>query len=444
MLFGLENVRCFAHPDPVRISPLTILVGENSTGKTSFLALLRIAQQIAQGHLIPSFNADPFLLGSYNQIAYRLPGQDAAEVFHLALSVGIPAPGQPVERERVEATFKFQYTNRGGSPHLEIYRFRCHGYTFELRFPADKSDENVVKLDFPSGSVDIPLPSILPMGPVRDEDGRWLSELPLFLDLFLHESVQTRQGKSQKIWREEANTFSLLAQNALRQLQRQPYAIAPVRSKPARTYDPIDRTPQAEGTHIPMKLAHIKASNNHLWQQLIEGIGDFGENAGLFEGLDIRSLGSEGDPFQILARISGLSSNLIDVGYGVSQILPILVDMLDGSEVSRLYLLQQPEVHLHPRAQAQLGSFLSDIVTQTQHHVAVETHSDYLIDRVRMSIRDERIPITAEDVSLLYFEHTGSEVGIHEITLDRNGDILDPPPSYRGFFMSELRRKFDI
>ena len=92
--------------------------------------------------------------------------------------------------------------------------------------------------------------------------------------------------------------------------------------------------------------------------------------------------------------------NLVDVGYGVSQALPILVDTLQRPAADEVFLLQQPEVHLHPRAQAELGSFFVSQAGKKRRFV-IETHSDYLVDRVRMEIR--RGNIRAQDVSLLSF-----------------------------------------
>jgi predicted ATPase len=122
------------------------------------------------------------------------------------------------------------------------------------------------------------------------------------------------------------------------------------------------------------------------------------------------------------------------VGYGVSQALPILVDTLQLS--SALFLLQQPEVHLHPRAQAALGSFFAKRISKGKQFI-IETHSDYLVDRIRMEIR--RKQLKPEDVSLLYFERKKSSATIHNINLDSNGAIVDPPPGYRQFFLKEER-----
>ena len=96
--------------------------------------------------------------------------------------------------------------------------------------------------------------------------------------------------------------------------------------------------------------------------------------------------------------------NLVDVGYGVSQSLPVLTELLSDNAPST-YLLQQPEVHLHPTAQAALGSLFCNIAAKGVQ-MLVETHSDYLLDRIRMDVRDGKGEPTLkpEDVSILYFE----------------------------------------
>ena len=73
------------------------------------------------------------------------------------------------------------------------------------------------------------------------------------------------------------------------------------------------------------------------------------------------------DPFQLQVKVrSGPRANLMDVGYGVSQILPILVDVMRPDTRSRTFLLQQPEVHLHPRGQAALASLFVTLGKQPE------------------------------------------------------------------------------
>ena len=104
-----------------------------------------------------------------------------------------------------------------------------------------------------------------------------------------------------------------------------------------------------------------------------------------------------------------------------------------------MFLLQQPEVHLHPSAQAALGTLFCSLAT-TGKQLIVETHSDHLIDRVRMSVRDGVSGLKPEDVSLLYFERNDLDVKIHSIHIDHAGNIKGAPEGYRQFFMDEVER----
>lgn len=135
--------------------------------------------------------------------------------------------------------------------------------------------------------------------------------------------------------------------------------------------------------------------------------------------------------------VNGRQSNLIDVGYGVSQSLPIVVDSLDAA-ARTFFLLQQPEVHLHPQAQAALGSFFVDQVVNRDVGYVIETHSDFIINRARIEIMSGRIPATL--IQILYFEKYRSTVRVHQLTIDAEGNIQGDPPGYRRFFLREGHR----
>ena len=178
---------------------------------------------------------------------------------------------------------------------------------------------------------------------------------------------------------------------------------------------------------------------------------DFGAASGLFDELTIKSLGkTEGTPFQVQIRkfgkrLKGPPQNLIDMGYGVSQALPIIAELLrEGQGSNHMFLLQQPEVHLHSSAQAALGSLFCSVVADTNRQIIVETHSDHLLDRVRMDVRDKKTSLRPEDVSILFFERDELDVNIHSIGIDQEGNILNAPLSYREFFMEETRRSIGL
>ena len=214
----------------------------------------------------------------------------------------------------------------------------------------------------------------------------------------------------------------------------------------------------AEGEYIPSYLAGLSRRNPDEWQQLKNALEKFGQASGLFDEISVKSFGkSDGDPFQIQIRKfgrrrKGPQRNLIDVGYGVSQALPLLVELLKISEapVPELesyqppaFLLQQPEVHLHPQAQAALGTLFCQVASANRQLI-IETHSDYIIDRVRMDVRDGTTGLKPEDVSILYFEPGDLDVKIHSIRIDSSGNVLDAPLSYGNFFMDEVSRSIGL
>ncbi len=219
-------------------------------------------------------------------------------------------------------------------------------------------------------------------------------------------------------------------------------SIAPVRSRPERTYNPFSDAPDAEGTEVPAMIASTARKGGRQWDELKAQLDDFGKATDLFSQITIKKLGKSGsDPFQLQVKARGPKSNLVDVGYGVSQILPILVRLTQARRFS-MSLIQQPEVHLHPQAQAALASILIGVLERNRHRrsrpgpFVIETHSDYMLDRTRIAIRQGKI--APDDVSFVYFEpsrHKG--VSIHNITFDEMANMANAPASYRQFFLRE-------
>ena len=217
---------------------------------------------------------------------------------------------------------------------------------------------------------------------------------------------------------------------------------------PYRTYDPARPLRDPEGNYTPMYLADTFFQDKTLWSNLKNALEDFGKAAGLFNEISLRTLGRvASDPFQIQIRkfgdrLKGPQRNLIDVGYGVSQILPVITELLKD-DAPPISLLQQPEIHLHPSAQAALGSLFCQIAN-TERQLVVETHSDHLLDRIRMDVRDGATALKPEDVSILFFERQEIDVRIHSLTLDELGNVNGAPPGYRRFFMNETRRSLKL
>jgi len=408
-----EGIRCFYEPQIAQIRPITLLVGENSSGKTTFLALCRIAHSIVQESptRLP-FNEVPFLLGAYDQIASKRAGAGRAASFSLTVSTGVGD-----SRSELGAEF----VSRDGQPSLRGWRLTAGSCAIQMTDHGMPDGCSVV-LESPRGRAEVTLP-------VASESlaGYPISDVETMFEV-------AEAGLSQ-------SDFAPLAaaQKSLRsEFPRRPYALAPIRTSPRRTYDPVTAEADPEGSHVPMLLAALaRSAPKRHWQVLQAALAKFGSGSGLFSKIEIVNKGKkEGDPFQIGVKSGGPVFNLIDVGYGVSQALPILVDTIERSSGSEWFLLQQPEVHLHPRAQAELGTFFAKQIVK-QRRFVIETHSDHLVDRIRMEVR--RKHLKPEQVSLLYFERGKNGVTIYNLELDKNGSIMDPPPGYRQFFLHEER-----
>ena len=101
-----------------------------------------------------------------------------------------------------------------------------------------------------------------------------------------------------------------------------------------------------------------------------------------------------------------------------------------------LLLLQQPELHLHPVAQAALGEFIYSM-TKTGVSYFIETHSDYLMDRYRSLCRDEESPPTSQ---ILFCENGEQGNRVSVINILPNGELQGAPENYKEFFVNELLR----
>ena len=141
------------------------------------------------------------------------------------------------------------------------------------------------------------------------------------------------------------------------------------------------------------------------------------------------------DLFAIRLREAGsdITVSPSDVGFGISQILPILVQSIVSK--NRTIIVEQPEIHLHPRLQAEIGSFLADCASSgNRNQFLVETHSEHIILRLQKLVREGKLSVDA--ISVVYVQKTSDGAICHDLRLDDNGDFIDDWPD--GFFPERL------
>ena len=135
-----------------------------------------------------------------------------------------------------------------------------------------------------------------------------------------------------------------------------------------------------------------------------------------------------------------------DVGVGISQVLPVIVTALDGK--GRLLAIEQPELHLHPRFQAELADlFIQSAKGETAQTLILETHSEHLILRLQRRIREQakgsatNLPlITGDDVAIYHVTQQDGQTTANRIELDCNGDFIQPWPD--DFFEIDFYERF--
>ena len=439
----LKNFRCFREEQTARLAPLTLLVGENSTGKTSFMAMIRALWGVANEQPLPDFKEDPYDLGSFDEIVHYRGGRGGkADSFEAGFNL-VPRAKRHDGSNSQPYSFEVRFKKRGTIPgpvemrlsNEKVWvKIALEDQNWQISYGTSKKAWKSPDT-FP-GQLNAPYSPIFTAISFLSVQGEKQSSL---------QRSGKPTGKDWELLRHLGEDYILRSFGYLRD---QAYASAPVRSKPHRTYDPARTIRDPEGDYVPMYLAEVYSSNKEQWNILKIALEKFGQSSGLFDEISVKPLGNNASgPFQVQIRkygkrAKGPHRNLIDVGYGVSQVLPVVTELLRPDAPS-MFLLQQPEVHLHPSAQAALGSLFCQVASQNRQLV-VETHSDHLLDRVRMDVRDGATPLKPEDVSILFFERGNLDVRIHSLGVDQEGNILDAPNSYRRFFLQETRRSLGL
>jgi predicted ATPase len=164
-------------------------------------------------------------------------------------------------------------------------------------------------------------------------------------------------------------------------------------------------------------------------------MNSFGIQSGLFKNIDIKEYDDADDaPFRMNFVLNKEPINVVNIGYGVSQVLPVLFTVFHKN--SSMITVQQPEVHLHPKAQAAIGNVFFTLSTgKRKKRFIIETHSDYIIDRFRQQQRKSQEKSNAH---ILFFLRKDGINRAISINIDDHGNYSkDQPKEFREFFIKE-------
>lgn len=212
--------------------------------------------------------------------------------------------------------------------------------------------------------------------------------------------------------------------------------ISSFRLRPERTYTQSSQSDfvKANGDNAIDQIFQWKAMKSPKFKELIKEL----RNLQLMNTLTINKLRGGRYEVRVKARLHGAWASLVDVGFGISQFLPIIVADLQLRKDSTL-MIDQPEIHLHPSAQAQLADYFIRQVKSNNKRYFIETHSEYILNRLRASI--VKGIISPSSVRVYYFDNQSGESEIHRVHFTRSGKIQNAP---KGFFETYMMDIMDI
>ena len=406
----------------IPIADINFLVGENSSGKTSILSLLKLMSE--DRLLIESqFMADDVDLGTFQDIVSAQT--DDSSYFRIGLirwdiheNRKMPMAILVTYEKHEGLPRDVQFTCTYDTKELTLRRTGNHFY-FRTRSNAISPTTNIKQLlatwvrDHKT-----------PRGTFKKLEVPFAPEQSLLFPLsWVALNVPLSKDKDRK-------RLPLLSPEIF-----PPIAwVAPIRTKPRRTYDELRRGFSSEGTHTPYLIRRLldSASQAKRFKSIIHEVG---RGSGLFESVSINKFGKDVTaPFEIQIALGKNSFNIVNVGYGVSQALPVAVEIL-ARPIGSWFSIQQPEVHLHPRAQAAFGDLIFLMAISEQKKFLIETHSDFMIDRYRSNFRKR---IAKPKSQILFFERRNGRNRVTALPINQRGELpMDQPQSYRRFFIKE-------
>lgn len=506
---GLKNTKAFTNTGCIDIAPLTIFVGRNSCGKSSFIRFPAVLAQTfksgidspislhgQQENYIDYGNFEDVLHNHTGNcftvvLEYRINIKDRSQKYQLfsraysLLYVDADLPdiakieitySKPDKRSRVYATRIVFYING------ELFSsFDKIEQTKRYIFTQKKTIQEGCLIDY-DNQFEVSSSLIQNFMPSFDEEDIWSALCKqklnitderdvarLYREYVLpskrYERLNKMPHKSERKvnipeslpeeMQELVDAFNAffvsgdlfgIVYDCMRREFMQLHYIGPFRSAPKRVY----RSEEIERSDVGIAGDYTSSLliND---SQLVDIVSDWLRSA-LQYSIEIQEVGKNSGYYQIFATdVNGNPSNLIDVGYGISQVLPIVTQIAKTEQkrkkVSKarsskaiaypeIIIVEQPELHLHPAAQSELASlFVSTILQPIDQNrkILIETHSEHFIRALQVLIATPSSGLTKDMVKVYYVdkEDNGSST-IKEMKIDESGQFEEPWPS--GFF----------
>lgn len=440
----IKNFKGWRDSGDIRLAPLTLLFGTNSAGKTSIPHLLLMLRQ-------------------------TLESTDRKRVLHLgdkSTLVDLGTYEDVIFQHNLEDSLQFELGWAGASPvivedPLSDFRLSASDLQFSVEIRADRHRQpRVEQFSYTVSSGDRTLVAGMQRG---STDGQYK------LVIEGYETVR-RQGRPRPLpppyhfhgFPDEAiasyQNTAVVADLALRlqELMKSVYHVGPLREYPDRTYLWSGEQHQHVGQRGERAVEAILAAKDRTFnfkakqplKPLDHFVAERMKQMGLIHSFEVRPIAKGRKEYEVLLRTRPNlpQVKLTDVGFGVSQVLPVIVECFSTPPRS-IVIFEQPEIHLHPKVQADLADLFIDAIHARENGRArniqfiVESHSEHFLRRLQRRIAEEAL---TPDEFALYFVHTdAAEARIETLDVDMFGNIRNWPESFFGDEMADLVARTD-
>lgn len=464
----LENFKSWADTKDIALKPITAFFGANSSGKTSLLQALLLLKQTTDSSdrgLVFHFgnNKTPVDLGDFESVVHA---HDTASALKIALDWKALKPFEITDTNTDQPVVQSQNVGFEVAAHQIVEKVKHSRRLLEETAPQKQLimgeerqkplvGREVVEVkrlvvDEMSYRVGNAIFGMRPKG----------KEYELFVRAAELKFVAS-EGRTQNIPPpdkcygfpdavranfQNAGFLADLEYGLVKRLQHL-YYLGPLSAYPKRQYAWSGEQPNDIGRPGELAVAALLASRDQ-GEVINQGkdkpvlsleqyVAQWLMKLGLIHGFRIEQLVKGRPFFEVRVRKSPNAPEVLitDVGFGVSQILPVLVLCFYVPEGSTV-ILEQPELHLHPAVQAGLADVFIDAWKKRGVQILVESHSEHLLNRLQRRIAEERIP--KDDVGLFFCEMDEDRSELKTLALDEYGNIKNWPKDFFGDQFGEI------
>lgn len=416
---NLENFKIWKTTGPMRLAPVTLLLGTNSSGKSSLIQSLLLIRQTVKGddpNLDLNFGnpdaGDSVTLGRFiDVVTHRIYGNQ----------IGIEFRWSKTGETADSVLFSARYRNSHGSAAIDYLRLGRDGQGFAVR----RFRDNIYRLW---------------LGNERRMRGQSEEFRPQRSFTFSPAALERLKKDGERI--------SEIGPQLLDELSRIIY-LGPVRRLAQRDYVWSGRMPSTIGddgskavdaliaSGVALKAASRKRQPLPPEASLITEASEWLKKMELADELSIKQLGSSAR-CELMIKRQGEISNIKDVGVGVSQVLPVIVAALHAAP-GHIVIVEEPESHLHPLAESLLAELFATVSKERGVQFIVETHSEHLFRRMQTLIARQQV--SRNDCVMYFVERDGNEAKLRVLEANEYGAISNWPDKFFGDSLGEARQQ---